>query len=83
MLSEMEKFPSLAEVLSVRDSDYLSRNLMGLNGMRCKLPFFAKMNVLFLEQNSLRIHRKNSVKNFVLSHAGGTISRDIIGIFII
>lgn len=52
MLSEMEKFPSLGEVLSVRDSACLSRNLIGLNGMRCKLPFFffAMINVLFLEQ---------------------------------
>lgn len=50
MLSEMEKFPSLGEVLTVRDSDYLYRNLIGLNGMRGKLPFLAMMNVSFLEQ---------------------------------
>lgn len=39
MLSEMEKIPNLGEVLSVRDCDYLSRNLIGLNGMNCKLTF--------------------------------------------
>lgn len=41
------------------------------------------MNVLFLEQKkNLVLTGKDSVKNLVLSHAGGTISRDIVERFV-